>query len=147
MFGILDLTWKPSATSTSPPAGKAPAVIRNDPYTHGIVVAGGWATLGAENFDAQIRAARLTGATAGAALADFTVVNERGVYNDAVVPPTFTETVDGPDLRIVISLTAVLTTALPVQGTSTWYWDVQQVDGSTLLAGKVKMLDDVTRVA
>lgn len=143
MFGILDLTWKPSAASTSPPAGKAPAVVRNDPYVHGIVIPGAWATLGAEEFDAQVRAARLTGATAGTALADFAVVNERGVYNDAVDPPTFTETVDGPDLRIVISLTATQTTSLA----TAWFWDMQQVAGSTLLAGKGKTLDDVTRVA
>ncbi len=141
MFANLDLSWKPSTASTEPPAGKAPAIVRDDPYTHGIVVVAGWADLGSETFEAQFRTARLSGSTAAAATADFTVVNERGVYD----PDTevFTETVDGADLRIVISLTRAQTVALPSSG----FWDCQQVDGSTLLAGRVTVLDDVTRVS
>lgn len=146
MYGVLNLDWKPSADSLTPPAGRAPAIVRDDPYTHGIVVPGGWADLGSETFEAQLRLERLTGSTAGAATAAFTVVNERGVYDSGT--DEFTETVDGPDLRIVISLTAAVTLALPSSlSTKAGFWDLQQVDGSTLLAGKVKVLDDVTRVA
>lgn len=146
MYGILDLTWKPSASEPSPPVGKAPAIIRNDPYDHGIVVAGAWDTLGAEVFEAQLRLARLTGATAGAATAVFSVVNERGTYDAEA--EEFTEAVDGEDLRIVIGLTAEQTSALPANLAKTaGFWDMQQVDGSTILAGKAKVLDDVTRVA
>jgi hypothetical protein len=127
MFANLDLNWKPTADSTTPPAGRAPAIVRNDPYTHVVVVTGGWADLGGETFEAQIRTARLTGSTVAAATADFTVTTAQDVL----------------DLHIILSLTAAQTTALPAAG----FWDLQQVDGSTLLAGKVKVLDDVTRVA
>ena len=125
MYAALDLVWKPSAASTSPPAGKGPALIRDDPYTHVFVVTDGWADLGAEEFEAQIRTARLTGDTAAAATVDFTVTTEQ----------------DGTDLRIILALTAAQTLDLPAAG----FWDLQQVDGGTLVAGKVKVLDDVTR--
>src|SRR5690349_20046058 len=127
MFANLDLSWKPSATSTEPPAGKAPALIRDDPYTHVIVVTDGWATLGTEEFEAQIRTARLTGDTDDPATVDFTVTTEQDVA----------------DLHIILSLTAAQTLDLPAAG----FWDLQQVDGGTLLAGKVKVLDDITRIA
>ena len=126
MYGILDLTWKPSADQSSPPAGKAPAIIRDDPYTHVFVVTDGWADLGSEDFEAQIRTARLTGDTDAAATVDFTVTTEQ----------------DTTDLRIILALTAAQTLDLPSAG----FWDCQMVDGPTLLAGKVKVLDDVTRV-
>lgn len=146
MYGILDLTWKPSAEQTAPPIGKAPAIIRDDPYTHGIVVPGAWSTLGAEEYEAQLRRARLTGSTAAAADADFAVVNERGDYD----PDTkiFTGSPTGVDLRIVVSLTAAQTKALPaVLSRQNGYWDLQLVGGGTILAGQAKVLDDVTRVA
>lgn len=127
MYGLLDLTWQPSASQTEPPAGKAPALIRDDPYTHVIVVTGGWADLGAETFEAQIRTARLTGDTDAPATVAFTVTTEQAVA----------------DLRIILSLTAAQTLELPAEA----YWDLQQVDGSTLLAGEVQVLNDVTRVA
>jgi hypothetical protein len=127
MFASLDLVWKPSSTSTSPPAGKAPAIIRDDPYTHVFVVEDGWADLGSEDFEAQIRTARLTGDTDDPATVDFTVTTEQ----------------DGADLRIILALTAAQTLELPKEG----FWDLQQIDGGTLVAGKVKVLDDVTRVA
>lgn len=132
MYGILDLTWKPSSQSTSPPTGKAGAIVRNDPYTHRIVVTDGWADLGTEEFEAQIRLKRLTGADDPAATADFVVVTAQ----------------DGDDLWITLNLTAEQTTDLPnALAQQGGYWDLQQVDGPTLLAGKVKVLDDVTRVA
>lgn len=127
MFAILDLSWKPSVSQTEPPAGKGPALIRDDPYTHVFVVTDGWADLGGEEFEAQIRPARLGGATDDPATVDFTVTTEQDV----------------DDLRIVLALTAAQTLELPTSG----YWDLQMVDGQTLLAGKVKVLDDVTRVA
>jgi hypothetical protein len=127
MYGLLDLVWKPSASSTEPPAGKAPALVRDDPYTHVIVVTGGWADLGTETFEAQIRTARLTGDTVAPATVDFTVTTAQ----------------DGTDLRIILALTAAQTLDLPAAG----YWDLQMVDGETLLAGKVKVLDDITRIA
>lgn len=129
MFAILDLTWKPSATSTSPPVGKAPAIYRNDPYDHTIRVTDGWADLGAEEFAAQVRPARLTGEDAATATADFDVTTEQ----------------DSADLLIHLHLDADVTTALAA--TDVAFWDLQQLDGSTLLAGKAKILDDVTRAA
>jgi hypothetical protein len=127
MYAVLDLTWKPTADSTTPPAGKAPAIVRNDPYDHTFRVTAGWADLGAETFIAQVRPARLTGSTAAAATADFEVETEQ----------------DGVDLLIHLHLDASVTTALP----AALFWDVQQVDGSTIVAGKAKVLDDVTRAA
>jgi hypothetical protein len=128
MYALLDLNWKPSADSTTPPTGKAPAIVRNDPYDHTLVVTAGWADLGTEEFEAQLRTARLTGSTAGDAAASFDVETEQ----------------DGVDLLIHIHLDATVTTALP---TAPLFWDCQQVDGSTILAGKAKVLDDVTRFA
>lgn len=127
MYAVLDLTWKPSADSSTPPAGKAPAIVRNDPYDHTFRVTAGWADLGAETFEAQLRTARLTGTTAGTATADFEVTTEQ----------------DGVDLLIHLHLDAVDTTDLP----SALFFDCQQVDGSTIVAGKAKVLDDVTRFA
>lgn len=142
MYGVLDLTWKPSSQSTSPPVGKAPAIVRNDPYTHLIVVTDGWADLGSEVFIAQLRLARLTGSTAADATADFTVNNLRGTVDEDGI---FTEDIEGADLAIEITLTAAQTTALPAAFAG--FWDLQQVDAETLLAGKAKVLDDVTRAA
>ncbi len=131
MYAVLDLTWKPSVTVTEPPTGKASAIIRDDPYTHVFVVTDGYLDLGATpvlpEYVAQIRTARLTGETDDDPLADFTVEVEQ----------------DGDDFRITMSLTAEQTLELPSSG----FWDMQQVDAGTILAGKIKVLDDVSRGA
>lgn len=131
MYGLLDLTWKVSASQPTPPEGKGPCLIRNDPYDHTIRVTGGWADLGGGEFVAQARLARLTGATAGDATVDFEVDKEQ----------------DGLDLLIHFHVDASVTTALPVALTSGGFWDCQIVDGPTILAGKAKLLDDVSRAA
>lgn len=137
MWAYLDLTWKPSATSTTPPAGKAPAIVRNDSYAHTIVVTDGvlngyddW------TFTAQIRTARLAaGVTAGSAVTDFAV---------ALAP----NATDANDLDVILSLTSAQTTDLDLPAGG--YWDLQLENAgviTTWLAGKVKVLDDVTRAA
>jgi hypothetical protein len=126
VYASLDLNWQPGA-SASPPRGKAPAILRDDPYTHTIRVTGGWGALGAEQFAAQLRRRRLSSGAADDPVEEFTVDVEQ----------------DDDDLLIVLALTAAQTVALPVTG----YWDLQQVDGPTLLAGTFKVLDDVTRSA
>jgi hypothetical protein len=127
VFAVLDFTWKPTADSTEPPAGKAPALVRNDPFDHTFRVTDGWADLGGETFAAQFRTARLTGATAGTPAAEVDVETEQ----------------DGTDLLIHFHLDAEDTTSLA----SALFFDCQQVGGSTVVAGKAKVLDDVTRVA
>jgi hypothetical protein len=131
MYGVLDLTWKPSPSQPTPPEGKAPCLIRNDPYDHTIRVTGGWADLGGEEFVAQARLARLTGATAGDATVDFEVTKEQ----------------DALDLLIHFHVDQAVTTALPTALSAGGFWDCQIVDGHTILAGKAKLLDDVTRAA
>jgi hypothetical protein len=125
MYAVLDFTWKPTADSTSPPAGKAPALIRNDPFDHKFRVTAGWADLGTEEFEAQFRTARLTGSTAGTPAAQVEVETEQ----------------DGVDLLIHFHLDAADTTALA----AALFFDCQMVGGSTIVAGKAKVLDDVTR--
>lgn len=136
MFATLDLTWKPtSPTDITPPAGKAPAIVRGDTYAHRFRVTGG-VTDGLDDYDwaAQLRTARLGGATAGDPTAEFTVDLE----------------VDGDDLLVTIGLAWTVTIGLPAS-TVPLFWDCQIVsDGdvvTTVLAGKAKALDDVTRVA
>jgi hypothetical protein len=134
MYGVLDLVFKPTADGATPDAGKAEAIVRGDTYalelafwTDAVAETGPIAITG--SVTAQIRAARLTSSTGGAALADFAVVVS-GAGNNIVT----------------ISLTPAQTVALPAAG----FWDVQSVDAgvvTTWLAGKVKILDDVTRVA
>jgi hypothetical protein len=131
VYGVLNLTWVPSVDEQEgPPVGYAPAIVRNDPYTLVIRVTDGWADLGAETFSAQIRALRLTGTTDVAPEASFVV----------------DVTQDGDDVLIVLDLMAESSTGLP---TTTRrrpiYWDLQQDDGPTLLAGEVQVVDDVTR--
>lgn len=129
MFGILDLTWKPSASQTSPPAGKASAIVRDDPYEHTLRVTDGWLDgLGTDEWYAQLRRARLTSSTAGDPVADFDVDTLQ----------------DADDLLVILSLTAEVTADLP-PSTVDLFWDLQSVDGGTLLAGKAKVLDDVSR--
>jgi hypothetical protein len=133
MWAYLDLTWKPSASESTPPAGKAPAIIRGDSYAHTISITDGVVN-GYDDwtFLAQIRLARLTDGTGGAALADFTVDLEA----------------DGDDLLVHLSLLPATTLALELpQG---GFWDMQlSLAGvvTTWLSGKVKILDDVTRAA
>lgn len=133
MPGTLSLTWKPSASAPTPPAGQSAAIYRGDTYAHVLefwndeAETDPFALTGTPT--AQIRSARLTSATAGDALADFAcVISGAG------------------DNILTISLTAAETLALPAG--ATLFWDCQLTDGSTittLLAGKVKVLDDVTR--
>lgn len=135
MFATLDLTWKPSAGVATPPAGKAPAIIRNDTYAHTIRVTDGvlngyddWTWI------AQIRPLRLVaGATVAAALASFTVTLEA----------------DGDDLLVHLLLSSTATTALSLPKAGA-FWDLQLTNAgvvATWLAGKVKILDDVSRAA
>lgn len=131
MWGILDLTWKTSAAQPTPPEGKGPCLIRDDPYDHTIRVTGGWADIGSEEFVAQARLARLTSATAGDATVDFEITKEQ----------------DGLDLLIHLHVDQAVTKALPAGLTSGGFWDCQIVDGPTILAGKAKLLDDVSRAA
>ena len=133
MFGRLDLTWKPKGpTDVTPPAGKAPAIVRGDTYAHVIRVTDGW-LLGLQDNDyaAQLRADRLTSSTAGDPLASFTVDLEQ----------------DGDALLITIGLTSTVTLGL----LEDMFWDLQSISAgdvvTTLLSGAAKTLDDVTRVA
>lgn len=132
MYAVLDLVWKPSASVSEPPAGKAGAIVRGDTYVHLFT----FTNADESPFEiegtvaAQLRTARLTGGTADSPTASFTV---------AVGDPETNE--------VTISLTAAQTLALP---TTPLFWDLQQtVSGvvTTLVAGKAKVLDDVTRVA
>jgi hypothetical protein len=131
LFAFLDLTWKPSSTESTPPVGKAPAIVRGDTYAHTIRITDGWLNgLQDGTFAAQIRTARLSGATAASPLVSFTVA----------------ELQDVDDLLVTFSLTSEETLDLPPE----WFWDLQTTEGSTvttLLAGKGRTLDDVTRVA
>ena len=133
MFATLDFVWKPSASSPTPPVGKGPAIVRNDTFAHTFRITDGIVN-GYDDwtFIAQIRRARLTSGTAGAAVADFTVVEEA----------------DGDDLLIHLSLPSATTTALSLP--SGGFWDLQlSLAGviTTWLSGKVKVLDDVSRAA
>ena len=133
MPALLDLVWKYSAAHPTPPDGQAPAIYRGDTYTRPLQ----WWTdstnttplpldVGA-TYAAQIRENRLTaGATAGTPLASFAL------------------SVDQPNGLIIMTLTPTQTLALPSVG----FWDIQENLGgviTTLIAGKVKVLDDVTR--
>jgi hypothetical protein len=132
MPASLDLVWKPaSASDAAPPVGKAKAIYRHDTYSHTIRITDGWLE-DLQDFDyaAQLRPARLTGSTSGDPLAEFTVDLEQ----------------DGDDLLVTIGLASATTIGLP----TSMFWDLQISDGgtdpvTTLLAGKAKCLDDVTR--
>lgn len=129
MPGILNLTFKPAIGATPGP-GTANAIYRGDTYAHIIRFWNDDEETDAFDIEgdvtAQIRTARLTAAdeTPGDPLATFTV-----------------QVVDN---AITVSLTPEQTLELPSAG----FWDLQ-VDNegvlTTLLMGKVKVLDDVTR--
>lgn len=132
MPGILDLTWRPSASSSAPAAGQSAQIYRGDTYSHSI---GFWndeaetdpfAITG--TVTAQIKSARLTSDADGTALASFAcVVSGAG------------------DNIVTISLTPEQTEDLP-EGAA--YWDLQVDDSgtiTTLLTGKVKVWGDITR--
>jgi hypothetical protein len=126
MYGILDLIWEPTGATTLSP-GQAPAIVRNDPYDHTIRVTDGWADLGAETYHSQLRESRLDGPTTDDPAASFAIETDQ----------------DGTDLLIALHLDATVTTSLP----SSLLWDLQMDNGETLLAGKARVVGDVTRVA
>lgn len=131
MPGLLDLNWKPSASSSAPAVGQSAQIYRGDSYAHVIEF---WND--AEETDpfaitgtvtAQIKTARLTSDADGTVLAAFTCAVS-GAGNNIVT----------------ISLTPEQTEDLPAAA----YWDLQVLDGTTittLLTGKVKVWGDVTR--
>lgn len=131
MYGILDLTWVPTATSTEPAAGQSAAIVRGDTYAHLLTFTDDADAPFAITGDvaAQIRAAKLTSDTAGVPLASFAcVVSGAG------------------DNLVTISLTSEQTLDLPASA----FWDLQVDDSgtiTTLLSGKVKVANDVTRDA
>lgn len=131
MPGILDLNWRPSASSAAPVAGQSAQIYRGDTYAHVIEF---WNDLAETDpfaitgtVTAQVKAARLTSDADGTALADFVcVVSGAG------------------DNIVTISLTPAQTEDLPDSA----YWDLQVLDAgviTTLLTGKVKVWGDVTR--
>lgn len=131
MPGLLDLNWRPSATSSSPAVGQSAQIYRGDTYSHVIefwedeAETDPFAITG--TVTAQIKAARLTSDADGTSLADFVCV------------------VSGVGSNIVtISLTPAQTEDLPDSA----YWDMQVTNAgviTTLLTGKVKVWGDVTR--
>lgn len=129
MLGILNLTFKPAIGAT-PTVGTANSIYRGDSYAHTIHFWNDVAQTDPFNIvgtvTAQIRAARLT-------VADIAPTDPLAVF-----------TVQVAGNAITISLTPEQTKALPSAG----FWDLQVDNGgiiSTLLMGKVKVLDDVTR--
>lgn len=129
MFGVLDLDWQPSAKLPEMPVGHGPAIVRNDTYAHRIRILDGVENgYDTADFEAQVRLQRV-GPTEGDPVAIFTVVTE----------------VDGADVLVTFSLTSAETTAL---GFSIAYWDLQVTQGvtvTTLLSGRVRVANDVTR--
>src|SRR5688500_6361273 len=131
MPGILDLTWRPSASSAAPAAGTSAQVYRGDTYSHvlefwnDVAQTDPFAITGMVT--AQIKVARLTSDVDGTVLAAFTCAVS-GAGNNIVT----------------ISLTPEQTEDLPDSA----YWDLQVTNGgviTTLLTGKVKVWGDVTR--
>jgi hypothetical protein len=131
MYAILNLNWVPSASSTEPAAGQASALVRGDTYAHSFTFYEDVDAATPVPFEiegdiaAQLRTAKLPDETADTALASFVVTVDVNV--------------------ITISLTPEETLDLPSAG----YWDLQQdLSGvvTTLLQGKFKVVDDVTRV-
>ena len=131
MPGLLDLDWKPSASSAAPAAGHSAQVYRGDTYSHAIEF---WNDVAETDpfaitgtVTAQVKAARLTSDVDGTVLAAFACA------------------VSGAGSNIVtISLTPAQTEDLPASA----YWDLQVTNGgviTTLLTGKVKVWGDVTR--
>jgi hypothetical protein len=131
MPGLLDLDWKPSASSATPDAGHSAQIYRGDSYSHVIEF---WEDVAETDpfaitgtVTAQIKTARLTSDDDGTVLAAFTCA------------------VSGVGSNIVtISLTPAQTEDLPAAA----YWDLQVDNGgviTTLITGKVKVWGDVTR--
>ncbi len=132
MPALLDLDWKPSASSAAPEAGHSSQIYRGDTYAHVIefwedeAETDPFAITG--TVTAQIKTARLTSDDDGTVLAAFTCAVS-GAGNNIVT----------------ISLTPTQTEDLPV---GSLYWDLQVLNAgviTTLLTGKVKVWGDVTR--
>lgn len=132
MFGVLDLDWKPSPTSPAPSAGHGPAIVRNDTYAHRFRIEGGVALdYDTADFEAQIRLRRAGSADPGDPVAAFTIVTDT----------------DAGDVLVTMSLTSDETTDLAF---SQAYWDLQVTQGATvtsLLSGRLSVVNDVTRAA
>lgn len=138
MYALVHLDWKPTATSTTPPTGRAEAIYRGGTYT---LVLRLWedeaktaprtSPVGA-TYAAQIRTKRLGDiADPGDPLAEF-------VIDDSGAPA-----------ELVLSLAADVTLELDTKPDVTYFWDLDQDAGgiiTPLFAGKVRVLDDVTRV-
>ena len=131
MPGILDLTWRPSATSAAPAAGQSAQIYRGDTYSHvlefwnDVAETDPFAITG--TVTGQIKAARLTSDVDGTALASFACAVSGAGNNIVTISLTPAQTEDLPDAA---------------------YWDLQVDDGgviTTLLTGKVKVWGDVTR--
>lgn len=132
MFGVLNLDWQPTSDSSTIPVGRGPAIVRNDTYAHRIRILDGVENgYDTADFEAQIRSQRAGAADPGEPIGEFTVVRE----------------IDGADVLVTFSLTSEETTDLEF---STAYWDLQVVQSATvttLLSGRVRVVNDVTRAA
>ena len=135
MPGKLDLTvapWMPLET-TQP---KAHGIYRDDPFvlplnfwtdetkTTGRDLSGG-------SWEAQIRTARIAGATAADPLVQFAV-----------------DDTDAATGVLILSLTRAETRDLALRAGADAFWELQdETNGETLLTGKVKIFDDAGRPA
>lgn len=138
MPGVLDLDWdfrKATPKNPTPAPGHSSAIYRGDSYEHVLEF---WSDtektepfVFTGTFRAQIREERL---------------DQADVEDPSPAPvAVFNCELSGPGPNVVtISLTPEQTLSLPVSG----FWDLQEENGervTTILAGKVKVLDDVTR--
>lgn len=139
MPGKLDLTtapWLPITDPVPPEAPKAHGIYRDDPF---VLVLNFWTDdtkttgrdLSGGSWQAQLRTARLPGATADDPLAQFDV-----------------DATDADTGVLVISLTRAVTKALDLKAGKDAFWELQdEMGGETLLTGKVRIFDDAGRAA
>jgi hypothetical protein len=130
MWGVLNFTWKPTATEPTCPDDKAPMPVRGDTFdwTFSFTMDGDPFTPEGE-WAAQLRPEALS--------------------TEEADEPTAVFTVDVVDDGVTITLTAAQTKALPVEMETTSYrWDLQQTIGDhvqTVVAGAMRVAPDVTR--
>lgn len=138
MPGVLDLVWdfrKATQGNLTPPPGQSAGIYRGDDYEHALEF---WLDEDETEpfeftgtFTAQIRTELLN--------------EEDAVDPDPAPIAEFECDVSGAGMNIItISLPAETTLTLPRSGV----WDLQENSGgkrTTILAGKVRVLDDVTR--